>query len=91
MSIWQRWFGKTEEQETIPDERPVGHPAKHQEGQLKAELRHLSQQRQVIEQRGCFSDRELAEKDLELEEFDRRINAVKKQQFRLSTQVKLQL
>ena len=82
MSIWQRWFGKID-----PEEIPYGD--KQGESQLKTELRHLQQQRLTIEQRGCFSDRELAEKDFQLEEIDRRINAVKKQQFRLHTRVKL--
>lgn len=82
MSIWQRWFGKID-----PEEPPYGD--KQGESQLKTELRHLQQQRLTIEQRGCFSDRELAEKDLQLEEIDRRINAVKKQQFRLHTRVRL--
>lgn len=82
MSIWQRWFAKIDQKETTYDN-------KQDEGQLKTELRHLQQQRLTIEQRGCFSDRELAEKDVELEEIDRRINAVKKEQFRLQTRAQL--
>lgn len=82
MSIWQRWFGKIVREETLDENR-------QNESQLKTELRHLQQQRLTIEQRGCFSDRELTEKDIELEEIDRRINAVKKQQFRLQTRAKL--
>jgi hypothetical protein len=84
MSIWRRWFGKIDQEETTYDD-------KQDEGQLKTELRHLQQQRLSVEQRGCFSDRELTAKDFELEEIDRRINAVKKQQFRLHTRAKLNL
>ncbi len=84
MSIWQRWFGKIDREETTYDN-------KQDESQLKIELRHLQQQRLTVEQRGCFSDRELAEKDFELEEIDRRVNAIKKQQFRLHTRAKLNL
>ncbi len=95
-SIWQRWFGKKNQQETIHDEgrgvhaaeheenRGV-HAAEHDEGQLRAELRRLEHQRQTIEQRGCFSDRELEEKDLEIDRLDRRIKEVKSQQFHLRT------
>jgi hypothetical protein len=61
---------------------------KHEESHLRAELRHLLQQRQVLEQRGCFSDRELEEKDRELDHLDRSIKALKTQQFRLRTQGK---
>lgn len=82
MSIWQRWVGKIDQKEPPCDN-------KRDENQLKTEIRRLQQQRLTVEQRGCFSDRELAEKDLQLEVIDRRINAVKKQQFRLHTRVKL--
>lgn len=82
MSILGRWFGKIYREEVVDENR-------QNEGQLKTELRHLQQQRLTIEQRGCFSDRELAEKDVELEEIDRRINTVKKQQFHLQTRAKL--
>lgn len=82
MSIWRQWFGKSNQEEPPYDN-------KQDENQLKTELRRLQQQRLTVEQHGCFSDRELAEKDLQLEAIDRRINAVKKQQFRLHTRVKL--
>jgi hypothetical protein len=62
---------------------------KHEEAQLRTELRQLLQQRQVVELRGCFSDRELNEKDRELERLDQRIKALKNQQFRLRTQGKI--
>jgi hypothetical protein len=92
MGIWQRWFGKTEQDEEIEhSDRRAVYSTKHEEAQLRAELRQLLQQRQAIEQRGCFSDRELEEKDYELEELDRRIKVVKNQQFRLRTQGKIRL
>ena len=91
MSIWQRWWGKINHKEAIPNDQHAEHTARQDESQLKTELRHLQQQRQSIEQRGCFSDRELTAKDFELAEVDRRINAVKKQRFRLRTQAKSNL
>lgn len=89
MWIWRRWSGKLEQPGNMDqgDKRPV-YATKHEEAQLRAELRQLLQQRQMVEQRGCFSDRELADKDGELEQFDRRIQALKTQQFRLRTQGK---
>ena len=64
MSIWQRWFGTGEQhQEGEAYERRMIHSTKHEEAQLRGDLRHLLQQRQLLEQRGCFSDRELEEKD----------------------------
>ncbi len=91
MSIWQRWFGNTDQKEATHNNQRDGRTAKQDEGQLKTELRHLQQQRLTIEQRGCFSDWELTAKDFELAEVDRRINAVKKQQFGLRTWTKLNL
>ena len=82
-SIWQRWFSTRDQEETVHDEERKVHAGEHNEGQLRAELRRLEHQRHTIEQRGCFSDRELEEKDLEIEGLDRRISAVKKEQFRL--------
>jgi hypothetical protein len=69
------------------DRRPP-HSTKQEELQLRAELRHLQQQRQALEQRGCFSDRELADKDRALEQLDQDIKTLKTQQFRLWTQGK---
>jgi hypothetical protein len=90
MRIWRRWFGKAalSEEITVRDGRS-GQSMKHEEAQLRAELRQLVQRRQVIELRGCFSDRELNEKDCELERLDQRIKALKSQQFRLRTQGKI--
>ncbi len=82
-SIWQRWFGTRDQEETVDDEGRGAHAREHGEGQLRAELRRLEQQKQIIEQRGCFSDQELDEKDYELGVLDRRISAVKQEQFRL--------
>jgi len=89
MGFWRRWFGKSDLQGdlTYGERRPT-HSTKHEEAQLRTELRHLLQQRQALEQRGCFSDRELEEKDRELEQLDRDIKTLKTQQFRLRTQGK---
>jgi chromosome segregation ATPase len=89
MGLWRRWFGKSALQEDfVSGERRATFSTKHEEGQLRAELRHLQQQWQALEQRGCFSDRELDEKDRELEQLERHIKALKTQQFRLRTQGK---
>jgi len=90
MRIWRRRSGKSEQYGGAEqDAKRLAPVTKHEEGQLRAELRQLLQQRQAVEQRGCFSDRELAEKDSELEQLDRRIKAIKNQQFRLRTQGKV--
>ena len=86
--IWQRWFGRRDQEETAHDKERKVHAGEHDEGQLRAELRRLEHQRHTIEQRGCFSDRELDLKDLELEGLDRRMGAVKSEQFRLRTREK---
>ncbi|GIX47585.1 MAG: hypothetical protein KatS3mg131_1796 [Candidatus Tectimicrobiota bacterium] len=90
MKFWSRWWTRSGQLETTvaPQERRVMLAGRHEEARLRAELRQLLQQRQAVERRGCFSDRELAEKDLELERLDRRIKALKIQQFRLRTQGK---
>jgi hypothetical protein len=86
MGIWRRWFRKSEHVEhTEPEARGGGQTIQYDEAQLRAELRHLLQQRQTLELRGCFSDRELDEKDHALERLDERIKALKSQQFRLRT------
>ncbi|MGQ4808961.1 hypothetical protein NKDENANG_02356 [Candidatus Entotheonellaceae bacterium PAL068K] len=89
--IWQRWFGKAERHEGESGKKRTTYSTKHEEVQLRGELRNLLQQRQILEQIGCFSDRELDEKDSQLEEFDRRIKRVKNQQFRLRTQGKIRV
>lgn len=87
MGLWQRWFGKSEMQEELANgERRPAYATKHEEAQLRAELRQLLRQRQALEQRGCFSDRELEEKDRKLDQLDRHIKVLKTHQFRLRTQ-----
>lgn len=87
MRLLRRWFGKADSQEDLAyGERRPGQSTKHEEAQVRAELRQLLQQREALEQRGCFSDRELEEKDRELEQLERDIKALKTQQFRLRTQ-----
>ncbi|MCZ6874190.1 MAG: hypothetical protein O7G88_11805 [bacterium] len=53
-------------------------------------LAYLLRRKLTVEQRGCFSDRELDEKEYELTVLDRRIKAIKNLQFRLRTQAMLQ-
>ena len=88
MKFWPWWVKITRLGKEEAHEKRAVATVKHEEARLRAELRQLLQQRQAIEQRGCFSDRELEEKDLELEQLDRRIKALKNQQFRLRTQGK---
>jgi hypothetical protein len=90
MRIWRRRSGKSEQSRDAElDEKRLMLDTKHEDTQLRAELLQLLQQRQAVEQRGCFSDRELAAKDSELDQLDRRIKAIKNQQFRLRTQGKV--
>lgn len=92
MGIWRRWWSKFEQftgaesgmERSFVDSR-------YEESILRNELRQLLQQRQTLEQRGCFSDRELAAKDSELEAIEERIKKLKSQQFRLRTQGKVHL
>ena len=87
MRLWRWWFHKSDMHEDLAyGERRPTHSTKQEESQLRADLRHLQQQRQMLEQRGCFSDRELADKDRELDQLDRDIKILKTQQFRLRTQ-----
>jgi hypothetical protein len=87
MGIWRRWLNKWELEADVGSASTT----KHGEAHLRNELRQLAQQRQAIEQRGCFSDRELEAKDRELENLDSRIKVLKSQQFRLRTQGKIRL
>jgi septal ring factor EnvC (AmiA/AmiB activator) len=87
MRLWRRWFHKSDMQEDLAyGERRPPDSTKQEASQLRAELRHLQQQRQALEQRGCFSDRELAAKDRELDQLDLDIKTLKTQQFRLRIQ-----
>jgi chromosome segregation ATPase len=85
MAIWRRWFGRLGQSGTVDPNEQRMQTIRHEASQLKSEIRQLCQQRQAIEQRGCFSDRELEAKDRELEQLDNRIKAVKDQHFRLRT------
>lgn len=90
MRIWRRWSGKSEQRGNVEQgEKRVVYATKHEEAQLRTELRQLLQQQQAVEQRGCFSDRELDAKDSELEQLEQRIKALKSQQFRLKSQGKV--
>lgn len=85
MAIWRRWFGRLGQAEGVDPNQKRMQTIRHEAAQLKSEIRQLFQQRQAIEQRGCFSDRELEAKDRDLERLDNRIKAVKNQHFRLRT------
>jgi hypothetical protein len=50
---------------------------------LDAELKALHKERQQVEARGCYSDRELAAKEAQLEEYDRRIHILELERSRL--------
>ena len=50
---------------------------------LEHELKILHKERQQVEGRGCFSDRELAAKEAELEDYDRRIALLDRERDRL--------
>ncbi len=87
MGIWRRLWRQEEpyvEVGQTPD-------SKQQEAQLKHELNRLLQQRQTLEQRGCFSDRELAVKDHELEQIDQRVRDIKGLLFRVRTQSRIHI
>jgi chromosome segregation ATPase len=59
------------------------HPLKHQVKRLESELRVLRKERQQVEARGCYSDRELAAKEAELEDYDRRLEILELERDRL--------
>lgn len=59
------------------------HPLKQQVKRLEHELKSLREAYQQIQARGCFSDRELAAKETELEEYDRRIQILELERDRL--------
>jgi cell division protein FtsB len=50
---------------------------------LDAELKAIHKERQQVEARGCYSDRELAAKEAQLEEYDRRIHILELERNRL--------
>jgi chromosome segregation ATPase len=59
------------------------HSRKRQLKRIESELKMLRRERQQVEARGCFSDRELAAKEAELEDYDRRIQRLKLERDRL--------
>jgi chromosome segregation ATPase len=59
------------------------HALKRQIKRLDTELKALRKQRQQIEVRGCYSDRELAVKEVDLEDYDRRIQILELERDRL--------
>lgn len=50
---------------------------------IDAELKVLRRERQQVEVRGCYSDKELAAKDQELTDYDRRIQILELERSRL--------
>jgi len=59
------------------------HSLKQQIKRLENELKILDRERQLIEVRGCYSDRELAAKECELEDYDRRLQIIELERDRL--------
>jgi hypothetical protein len=59
------------------------HSLQYQVKRLESELRVLHKERQQVEARGCYSDRELVAKEAELEEYDRRIQILELERDRL--------
>lgn len=59
------------------------YPLKRQIKCLDSDLKTLRKERQQVEARGCYSDRELAAKEAELEAFDRRIQILELERNRL--------
>jgi hypothetical protein len=59
------------------------HALKRQVKRLDSELKALRKERQQVEAKGCYSDRELAAKEIELEDYDRRIQILELERDRL--------
>lgn len=59
------------------------HSLKQQIKRLENELKILGKERQQIEVRGCYSDRELAAKESELEDYDRHMQIIELERDRL--------
>ena len=53
---------------------------------IDAELKGLRKERHQVEVRGCYSDKELAAKDQELKDYDRRIQILELERSRLQLQ-----
>jgi peptidoglycan hydrolase CwlO-like protein len=56
---------------------------KRQIKRLDRELKTLCKERQQVEARGCYSDRELAAKEAALEDYDRRLQILEIERDRL--------
>jgi hypothetical protein len=56
---------------------------KRQIKRLDGELKALRKERQQVEATGCYSDRELAAKEAVLEDFDRRLQILEIERYRL--------
>jgi chromosome segregation ATPase len=59
------------------------HSRRRQFKHIEGELKMLRRERQQVEARGCYSDRELAAKEAELEDYDRRIQRLELERDRL--------
>jgi hypothetical protein len=59
------------------------YPLKRQIKRLESELKTLRKERQQVEARGCYSDRELAAKEADLEGYNRRIQILELERDRL--------
>jgi chromosome segregation ATPase len=59
------------------------HSLTHQIKRLDHELKTLRKARQQVEARGCYSDRELAAKEAELEDYDRHLQILELERDRL--------
>jgi septal ring factor EnvC (AmiA/AmiB activator) len=60
-----------------------GHSRQRQRKHIESELKMLRRERHQVEARGCYSDRELAAKEAELEDYDRRIQRLELERDRL--------
>jgi hypothetical protein len=59
------------------------HSLKQQIKRLENELKILRRERHQVETRGCYSDRELAAKESELGDYDRRMQIIELERERL--------
>ena len=59
------------------------HSLNRQIKRLDTELKALHKERQQVEAQGCYSDRELAAKEAQLEDYDRRIQILELERRRL--------
>jgi hypothetical protein len=59
------------------------HSLRQQIKRLDSELKILRKERQQVQGRGCYSDRELAAKEAELNDYDRRLQILELERDRL--------